>query len=295
MLWGSAFPCVKLGYSLFKIDTGDIPTLILFAGIRFTLAGFLVIAAFSLTRRKFLFPQKGSRGITALVCLFQTCLQYAFFYIGVANTSGVKSSVLNGLGVFLTILAACFVYRTEKFTPIKFFGCVLGFCGVILINLGKDFGFEFSLTGEGFVILACLNSALAAGLMKIAAKRGDTAAVCGWQFFAGGTVLTVAGLCSGGRINYIGAGGAFMLLYLAFLSACAFTLQGFLLRFNPVSRIAVFKSANPIFGVVFSAILLGERNRLLSFNTLLALVFVCLGILIINKSGEKGLKFKKRE
>lgn len=295
MLWGSAFPCVKLGYSLFKINTAHIPTLILFAGLRFTLAGALVIVCVSVARRRFLFPERGSRLITALVSLFQTCLQYAFFYIGVANTSGVKSSVLNGLGVFFTILAACFIYRTEKFSAVKLLGCALGFCGVILINLGKDFGFEFSFTGEGFVILACICSALAAGLMKIAAKRGDTAAVCGWQFFAGGIILTVAGLCSGGRINYIDAGGAFMLLYLAFLSACAFTLQGFLLRFNPVSRIAVFKSANPVFGVVFSAILLGESGALFSVGTLLALIFVCSGIVIINKTGKKRPEIKKTE
>lgn len=295
MLWGSAFPCVKLGYTLFKIDTGHIPTLILFAGLRFTLAGALVIAAGSVAGRKFLFPAKGSRGITALVCLFQTCLQYTFFYIGVANTSGVKSSVLNGLGVIFTILAACFVYRTEKFTLIKLLGCAIGFCGVVLINFGKDFGFEFSLTGEGFVILACACSALAAGLMKIAAKKGGTAAVCGWQFFAGGIILTVAGLCSGGRISYTGASGVFMLFYLAFLSACAFTLQGFLLRFNPVSRIAVFKSANPVFGAVFSALLIGESRKLFTLNTLLALAFVCAGIVIIDKLGEKRLKFKKRE
>ncbi|MDE7264909.1 MAG: DMT family transporter, partial [Clostridia bacterium] len=109
----------------------------------------------------------------------------------------------------------------------------------------------------------------------------------------GGIALTVVGLSSGGRITHIDVGAAFMLLYLAFLSACAFTLQGFLLRYNPVSKVAVFKSTNPLFGAVFSALILGEYDQLLSYFTLIALVLVCAGIFIINKFGEKGFKFKK--
>ncbi len=81
-----------------------------------------------------------------------------------------------------------------------------------------------------------------------------------------------------------------MLVYLAFLSACAFTLQGFLLKYNPVSKVAVFKSTNPLFGAVFSALVLGESEQLLSWFTLIALLLVCLGIFIINKFGEKKPK-----
>ena len=228
-----------------------------------------------------------------IVALFQTALQYTFFYIGLANTAGVKASVLNGLGVFFTILAACFIFRTEKFNLIKLSGCLLGFGGVILINLGGDFNFNFSLFGEGFVIFSGLSAAIAAGFVKIFAKHDDTTAICGWQFLCGGIVLIIIGLSTGGKITHIDVGAAFMLLYLAFLSACAFTLQSFLLRYNPVSKVAVFKSTNPIFGAVFSAVILGESDQLLSLYTLLALLLVCSGIFVINKFGEKKFKIKK--
>lgn len=293
MLWGSAFPCVKAGYALFGIDPSHVPSLLLFAGARFTLAGALVIVAGSIARKKFLLPGRKNLGLTAAVCLFQTCLQYTFFYIGVANSTGVKSSVLNGLGVFFTILAACFIYRTEKFNAVKLAGCLLGFCGVIIINLGGDGGGGFSLTGEGFVIFSCMCSALAAGLMKVVAGRGDTVATCGWQFFCGGAVLAAAGAAGGGQIPAAGGGAVCMLLYLAFLSACAFTLQGILLKYNPVSRVAVFKSANPVFGAVFSALILGESRQLLSPYTLVALLFVCAGIFLINKFGGGRRKNEK--
>lgn len=295
VLWGSAFPCVKKGYEFFHIDTASVPSLILFAGTRFSLAGIMVIIFGSITKKKFLLPKAKNWWRVGLVSLFQTALQYTFFYIGLANCTGVKSSVLNGLGVFFTILAACFIFRTERFNLIKLLGCVLGFGGVILINLGGDFSFKFTLIGEGFVIFSGLSSAIAAGLVKIFAKHEDTTALCGWQFLCGGILLVIIGLSAGGRINYIDVGAAFMLLYLGFLSACAFTLQGFLLRYNPVSKVAVFKSTNPLFGAVFSAIILGETSQLLSWFTLAALVLVCLGIFVINKFGEKAFKIKKTE
>ncbi len=295
ILWGSAFPCVKIGYKLFEIDTSSPQSLILFAGTRFSLAGALVIAFGSVSKRKFLIPKAKNWWCVAIVALFQTALQYTFFYIGLANCTGVKSSVLNGLGVFFTIIAACFIFRTEKFNLVKLFGCVLGFGGVILINIGGDFSFEFKLTGEGFIIFSGLSAAMAAGFVKIFSKREDTTAICGWQFLCGGLLLVIIGLAAGGRITHIDVGAAFMLLYLAFLSACAFTLQSFLLRYNPVSKVAVFKSTNPLFGALFSALILGESGQLLSWFTLAALALVCFGIFVINKFGEKRPSIKKTE
>ena len=286
VLWGSAFPCVKIGYKLFSVDTTHVPSIILFAGLRFTLAGLLVILFGCIQQRKFLLPTKRNWWCVLLVCAFQAVAQYIFFYIGLANVSGVKGSVLNGLGVFFTILIACFVFRTEKFNLVKLLGCVLGFSGVVLINLNGDFSFTFSLMGEGFIILSGLSAAVASGLVKIFSKREDTTALCGWQFFIGGIILIIVGASFGGRVAPTGVGSYFELLYLAIISSVAFTLQGYLVKYNPISKIAVYKSTNPLFGAVFSAIILGESEQLLSYYTLIAIVLVCLGIFVINKFGE---------
>ncbi|MGN0804629.1 MAG: DMT family transporter [Candidatus Coproplasma sp.] len=294
-LWGSAFPCVKIGYKLFELDTKSAPTLMLFAGVRFTLAGVLVIAFGSVQKKKFLTPKPRNMWRVLIVALFQTALQYTFFYIGLSNVSGVKSSVINGLGVFFTILSACFIFRTEKFNLIKLLGCILGFSGVILINLGGEFSFTFKIFGEGFLILSGLSSAIASGFVKIFSRREDTTALCGYQFLIGGIFLICIGLAFGGRITHISVRAVFMLLYLAFLSACAFTLQGYLLKYNPVSKVAVYKSTNPLFGAVFSAIFLNESDQLLSYFTLIAIVLVCLGIFIINKFGDKKFNFFKNK
>ena len=44
ILWGSAYPAIKIGYDIFQIETSDIESKILFAGYRFVLAGLMVLA-----------------------------------------------------------------------------------------------------------------------------------------------------------------------------------------------------------------------------------------------------------
>jgi drug/metabolite transporter (DMT)-like permease len=103
-LWGSAFPSIKIGYQLFRIGTEDTSSQILFAGIRFTLAGILAVILSSFTSKKILIPKKNDIAPVFILSLFQTILQYFFFYIGLANTSGVKASVIIGANVFIAIL-----------------------------------------------------------------------------------------------------------------------------------------------------------------------------------------------
>ncbi len=78
-----------------------------------------------------------------------------------------------------------------------------------------------------------------------------------------------------------------LLLYLGFLSAVAYTLWGVLLKYNPVSRVTVFGFMNPVFGVILSAILLGEKGQAFNGSTLAALVLVCMGIYVVNRE-KKG-------
>lgn len=73
-----------------------------------------------------------------------------------------------------------------------------------------------------------------------------------------------------------------MLLYLALVSAVAYTLWGCLLKYNPVSQVTIFGFLTPVFGVVLSALLLSEGDAL-GWQALGALALVCLGILLVNR------------
>ena len=94
-LWGSAFPCIKIGYQMFEIDAADTAAQILFAGYRFTLAGILTVLIGSVLNKGFLIPKKESLEKIFKLSMLQTVLQYFFFYVGLANTTGVKASILS--------------------------------------------------------------------------------------------------------------------------------------------------------------------------------------------------------
>lgn len=82
-----------------------------------------------------LVPTKSSIPSIAKLGLFQTILQYIFFYIGLAHNSGVKASIINGSNTFFVILLAGLVFHQEKLTFKKIAGCVVGFAGVIIVSM----------------------------------------------------------------------------------------------------------------------------------------------------------------
>ena len=282
-LWGSASPCIKLGYALFKIPSSETWTQILFAGTRFILAGILTILIGSALNRKMLVPTKSSVPSIAKLALFQTILQYIFFYIGLAHNSGVKASIINGSNTFFVILLAGLVFHQEKLDFKKLAGCIIGFAGVIIVSMnGKTIDMNLSLMGDGSLFLCAISYAVSSCLMKNYSKNNNPVMLSGYQFIFGGIVMVIVGLIMGGRINHISLSAVLMLLYLACISAVAYSLWGILLKHNPVSKVAIFGFTNPVFGVLLSAWWLGEGSSELGINALIALILVSIGILIVN-------------
>ena len=115
------------------------------------------------------------------VCLAQTVGQYFFFYIGVAHTSGVKGGIITGLGNFIAILLSCLVFRNERMTRRKIAGCVLGFAGVVVINLlgnSLDMGFKLDILANIRMLAREQNLAIIMSLheLDLAQKVSDTIA-----------------------------------------------------------------------------------------------------------------------
>ena len=290
-LWGSATPFIKTGYQLIlKTTSPNVSSTILFAGCRFALAGFLTILIYSLARRRLLLPKKENLGRVAALSVFQTMLQYAFFYIGLANTSGVKGTVLSASNAFFCILIASLVFRQEKLTFKKVFACILGFSGIIFVNVnGLDFTMNF--LGDWFVIFSAISAAMASVLIKRYSQYEDSVILTGYQFLLGGFVLIAVGIIFGGKVTLDSLAGVGVLTYLALLSAVAFTLWGVLLAHNPVSKVAIYHFTVPVFGVILSKIMLTEQSRVSTVNLLLTLLLVCAGIILLNlKKEEKQLK-----
>ena len=286
-LWGSASPCIKLGYAYFQIPSSETWTQVLFAGIRFILAGVLTVLIGSVLNRKMLVPTRSSLPSIAKLALFQTILQYIFFYIGLAHNSGVKASIINGSNTFFVILLASLLFHQEKLNFKKVAGCVIGFAGVIVVSInGKSIDMDLSLMGDGSLFLCAISYAVSSCLMKNFSKKDNPVMLSGYQFIFGGIVMVILGLIMGGRITHVSVSAILMLFYLACISAVAYSLWGILLKHNPVSKVAIFGFTNPVFGVLLSAWWLGEGSKELGINALVALVLVCIGICIVNYTGK---------
>ena len=193
-LWGSAFPCIKIGYRLFQISSGDTASQILFAGIRFTLAGILTLLIGSIASRKILRPGKDSLKPIAVLSMVQTVIQYFFFYIGLAHTTGVKSSIIEASSSFFAILIASLIFRYETLTVRKVLGCLIGFAGVVVINLaGGSMDLNLSLNGEGFILLSTISYAFSSALIKKYSQHENPVVLSGCQFLLGGLILSLCG------------------------------------------------------------------------------------------------------
>ena len=283
ILWGSAIPVIKTGYRLLEVDSADTSSQIVFAGIRFALAGILVLIFASIREKMVIRPDKKLFVYAIPVCFTQTFVQYFFFYIGVARTSGVKGGIITGLGNFIAILIACLLVRSEKMTERKLAGCILGFAGVVLINMtGNSVDTGFHLTGEGFVLIAQISYGASTVLINLFSKKVSPVILSGCQFFMGGLLLFFVGILMGGHLDHFTIAGALLILYLAMVSAVAYTLWSVLLTYNEVSKVAIFGFVNPLCGVILSALLLGETGQAFNAKSILALILVCIGIYIVN-------------
>ena len=285
LLWGSATPSIKIGYQLFDIHSDAVASQILFAGLRFALAGILTILFGSLISKKLLTPKRKSLFPIAKLAMVQTILQYVFFYIGHANTSGVKAAIINGSNVFLAILFAVLIFKSEKMTWLKLLGCITGFAGIIVINInGLDFDLNMKLSGEGAIIFSAAAYALSSGMIKKYSSDENPVVLSGYQFLLGGAVMSIIAFCAGGRISGFNIASTSLLIYMAMISSVAYTLWGILLKYNPVGKVTVFGFTNPLFGVILSAILLDEENQAFGIYGLIAITLVCVGIFMVNKS-----------
>ena len=288
-LWGSATPFIKIGYAvMFPEGKPDIPSTILFAGIRFAFAGFLTILIYSIARKKVLYPKRENLGRVGIIALLQTVIQYFFFYVGLANTSGAKGTILSGSSCFFAILISTLIFKQEKLNVKKIIACILGFSGMVIVNLnGLDL--SMNLMGDGFVIFSAISLGFSSVMIKIFSKREDPVVISGYQFMAGGVVMVIVGLILGGKVDLSSLKGILVLIYLACLSAVAYALWGVLLKHNPVSRVTIFSFMTPVFGVILTKLMLPENTNVSVVNMIISLVLVSGGVLLLNYVPKRNL------
>ena len=283
ILWGTLFPAIKIGYEAFEIDSTEVASILLFAGIRFFFSGLLLVGAESVRKRKLDLPNKDQFISICIVSLLTVVLHYAFTYIGLSLAESSKSSVLKQIA-FLIVPAIAFLFRKEdRCSPKKILAAVLGFLAVLAVNIeGLDLVFG---AGEWLIILASFCSMIGQMVSKNVYDKHEPTHIVAYSQLFGGASLLISGFLFGGGLGKINLQSIGVLTYICLASIIANLLWNTMIKYNDMSRLAVLKSMDPIFASLFSALLLGEN--ILRPTYLAAIALIILAITINNYKRKK--------
>ena len=310
VLWGWAFPLLKLGFSEFGITADMTASKMVYAGLRFTFAGLLILLIAFILRKDFHVSAVSSAGTAGrsgdavpaprpagslsgwcyiiAFALMNTTLHYAFFYIGMSHCVAARASILNSMGTFILVILACLFFESDKMTTRKVVGTVVGITGIFALNFGRGASGSFSLAGasfswmgDGMIFLNTLCSAFAGLMTRGLGKRVDVFVGTGYSLSIGGALLLVPGLLAGGALPGVTPSGIAILITLISISTIGFSIYNKLITCNPVGKVAVFNSLIPVVGTLTSCLVLSEPFQ---WNYLIAGGLAAAGIYLINKS-----------
>lgn len=276
LFWGASFLAIR-------IVVADVPP-IFAAGVRFSLAGILLVA-YSLARRL-----EQPRGVEwrnlILVALILFVGDYALLF-------WIEQKLPSGLAAVTaaTIPAQIFLFewlwvRRVRMTTTTGLGLLLGLGGVIALSLPPG----FLRTHEGLNryvlvgILAATFWAFGTVLSTRLVMPKSRPVSAGWQMTSGGLALLAISAASRewGRVSLAAFTPKvlFSMAYLIFFaSLLAFSAYVYLIHHEPARRVASYAYVNPVLALILGAVLAGEaltRRQYVACGVIIAGVLVTL-------------------
>lgn len=285
-LWGSLFPCVKIGYKFLYISSGSVPDILMFAALRFAVCGGLVSLYCLLRQRKIGRPAGREVAQILLVGLFAIVLHYACTYIGLSTTDSSKTALLKQAGALLYVCFSFLFFKDEKFSIYKILGAIVGFGGIVAINFGAG-SLKFSF-GDILILCASVCTVVSNIISRRSAQKCSPLWLTGISQLFGGAVLLIAAFAMGAKVPVFDGKAVGIFAYICAASITSYTLWYYVLRTSELSKLFIIKFAEPLFACLFGAVLLGEN--IFKVQYFAAFVLICAGIIIGHHSAKpKGV------
>lgn len=245
-IWGVNFVAIKIALR-------ELPPLLLCA-IRFTLVSVPVV--FLLPRPAIPWRQLLIYGLTMFA------LHFGFLFLGMklGMSAGLASLTLQ-FQVFVTLALAAIVLK-ERIAPVQIAGALTAFAGfaIVAVNTGGE------VTAAGLICV--LLGATSWGYANFTSKRlgaVNPLALVVWASLVVPLPMFLASLIFEGptliahSLTHVGGATAFSVAFIVYVSTLvAYSLWSGLLSRHPASLVAPFTLLVPIFGMLSSALLLGE-------------------------------------
>ena len=256
LLWGSSFPVIKLTYAALEIDS--MGERLAFAGNRFWIAGLVLLICVPKRFEK-LRPVLGVR--LFWVGALQVVIQYVFFYWGMALNPGVVNAILNATAGFWWVLLAPLFGLAGITNRAQWLFLAMGFVGVCIAVATPDSTLRVTPLGTLLMLAATLAAATATLLIPSVGKRAPPPLISGFSLLWGGLVLSLAAPAQSWQYLTQSSTTYWMAtIWLAFVSAVAFSLFYFLVTRFDLARVSGYRFLIPICGAVESALFIPDER-----------------------------------
>ncbi len=276
--------CVSWGINqvAIKVAISEIPPLQQ-ASVRSITAALLILVWLKI-RGKPIFEKDGSLKWGLFIGLLFS-FEFMLIYWGLSYTNASRSVIFMYLMPFFTAIGVHFFIPGDRLRPIQVLGLCCAFAGVVAaFSEALGFPTKEMLFGDLLVALGAVFWATITVTIKATPlQQTIPAKVLLYQLGMSALLLPIVSLVTGEAIPIrISPTAICCLIYqgvwVAFITYLAFF---WLVHHYRVSRISSFLFLTPIFGVLSGAIFLSEP---ISNLLLLALLFVCFGVYLVNSS-----------
>jgi drug/metabolite transporter (DMT)-like permease len=269
LIWSSTWVAIKFGLE-------DSPPL-LGAGVRFALAGAVLLVFAALARRSL----RTDWALAAVLAIAPFAFAYGLVYWGEQHIPSGLAAVLFGvLPLYTAVLAGIFLPE-EPLRGRLVFGVLVAIGGLALafaesLELGDD---DLALAGAAALALSPLGAAVGQIGQKLRAAQLDAVVLNGWGMLGGGALLLALSAVgeSWGEFAWtpesIGS-----ILYLAILgSSVTFVVLTILLRHLTAQAMSFLAMLLPFGALIFGAVLYDEA---ITWRALAGAALVAAGLLI---------------
>ena len=249
-------------------------------GARFVISTLAILVWAVLSGKKIgIEPGKWTKLLFVSACL---AIQISLFNFGLSLTLATRATLIVNLQPFVVLILASFVLAEEHFSWAKLWGTVCGFAGVGSLFVGQDGMLGNLGLGDACVLGCTLFWGINIVYIKKISMEFEPFELALYPIAFALPVFFAEGLLFDEQlVKYVDTEIVLAMLYQGLVTGAAgFVLWNTLIRRFGAVSLNFFVFVVPIAGVVSSVLVLNEP---FSWNILLALAFIVLGVLIVNK------------
>jgi drug/metabolite transporter (DMT)-like permease len=279
VLWGSAFPAIKIGLGSFS--GGEL------ALFRYLVASLSFIPFLLLTRSR-LRPQLRDIPYFFLLGVVGITIYHVSLNYSELKVSPGAASLIIATAPAITAIIAYFLL-SERLPGLGWLGIAVSFAGIALIVLGS--GKELGISVYDLLtLLSATVTAFYAVLQTRMFARYKAVEVTAFSAWAGTVPMLVFLPGLAGALSHASTEAVLATVYIGiFPAAIAYALFAYALSKAPVTVVTSFLYTVPVFSFLFSWLLLGEVPRWL---TLIGGVIAIAGIVVVNRAKRRARRLE---